>query len=63
MIGHFIQVLEGGRADQVGKCPVCKSRDIRTHYDIAIPPDGDYYASCGVCDWTDHPGEIDEKEA
>lgn len=38
VIGHFIQVLEGGRADQVGKCPVCKSRDIRTHYDIAIPP-------------------------
>lgn len=63
VIGHFIQVLEGGRADQVGKCPVCNSRNIRTHYDIAIPPDGDYYTSCGVCDWTDHPIEINVKEA
>lgn len=56
VIGHFIQVLEKSRSDKTELCPVCKSRHIRTHFDIAIPSDGDYYMSCGVCDWTDHPG-------
>jgi hypothetical protein len=37
------------------QCPVCKSRDIRSHFDISIQPDGDYYSSCGVCGWTNHP--------
>jgi len=55
-IGHFIQILEGGRSDKIGKCPVCKSSNIRTHFDIAISPDGAYYSSCGVCEWNDHPG-------
>ena len=55
VIGHFIQILEKSRSDKTELCPVCKSRHIRTHFDIAIPPDGDYYMSCGVCDWTDHP--------
>ena len=54
--GHFIQILEGGRADRIGSCPVCKSRDVRSHFDAAISPDGDYYSSCGVCEWNDHPG-------
>jgi hypothetical protein len=56
-IGHFIQVLEGGRSDKIGKCPVCRSSDVRTHFDRNIRPDGDYYASCGICGWTDHPQE------
>lgn len=55
VIGHFIQILEKSRSDKTELCPVCKSRHIRTHFDIGIPPDGDYYMSCGVCDWTDHP--------
>lgn len=59
-IGHFIQILERSRADKTEQCPVCKSRDVRTHFDIAIPPDGEYYMSCGVCEWTDHPGEIEQ---
>jgi hypothetical protein len=56
VIGHFVQILEKSRADKVEHCPVCKSRDIRSHFDIAILPDGEYYMSCGVCEWTDHPG-------
>lgn len=56
IVGHYIQVLEGGRSDRIGSCPVCKSHDIRTHFDSAIFPDGDYYSSCGVCDWNNHPG-------
>lgn len=55
-IGHYIQILEGGRSERIGKCPVCKSSDIRTHFDIDTPPDGEYYSSCGVCEWTDRPG-------
>lgn len=54
-IGHFIQILERDRTDGTNRCPICKSRDIRSHFDISIPPDGDYYLSCGVCDWTSHP--------
>ncbi|MBL0312784.1 MAG: gamma-glutamylcyclotransferase [Holophagaceae bacterium] len=60
VIGNFIQILESRHADKTEQCPVCKSRDVRTHFDIAIPPDGEYYSSCGVCDWTDHPGEVVE---
>lgn len=59
-IGHFIQILERSRTDKTEQCPVCRSRDIRTHYDVLIPPDGDYYASCGVCDWNNHPGALEE---
>jgi hypothetical protein len=57
IIGHFIKILERNRTDKAPSCPVCKSRDIRTHFDVAITPDGDYYTSCGVCNWTSHPGE------
>lgn len=55
VIGHFMQILERSRSDKTEFCPVCKSRQIRTHFDISIPPDGDYFMSCGVCDWTDYP--------
>lgn len=58
--GHFIQILEKSRTDQMEECPVCKSHNIRTHYDISIPHDGDYYVSCGVCEWTNHPRPISE---
>lgn len=54
-IGHFLQLLEKNRTDKTENCPVCKSRDIRSHFDMAIPPDGDYYTSCGVCEWNSHP--------
>ncbi|WP_306480742.1 hypothetical protein [Limnobacter sp.] len=63
VIGHYVQILEGGRAERVGQCPVCKSRDIRTHFDGAIPPEGEYFASCGACDWNDHPGQEPSAEA
>lgn len=62
-VGHFIQALEGGRAERVGRCPVCQSNDLRSHFDAGIPPDGDYYTSCGVCEWTDHPGQSDDAAA
>jgi hypothetical protein len=54
-IGHFVQILERSRIDKTERCPVCKSRDVRTHFDVSIEPDGDYYLSCGVCAWTNGP--------
>lgn len=55
VIGHFIQILERQKTDSTDQCPVCKSRNVRTHFDISIQLDGDYYVSCGVCEWTNHP--------
>lgn len=55
VVGHLIQLLERNRAGNTEQCPACASRNIRSHYDIAIPPDGDYYLSCGTCQWTNHP--------
>jgi hypothetical protein len=43
MVGHFIQVLERDRSDHRESCPTCKSRDVRTHFDIGIGSDGAYY--------------------
>jgi len=61
IIGHLIQILERNRTDKIEECPVCRSRDVRTHYDILIPPSGKYYESCGVCNWTNHPGTAPDK--
>lgn len=54
VVGHFFQVLARETMDRIEQCPLCKSRNIRTHFDISIEPDGDYYMSCGVCDWNNH---------
>jgi|tagenome__1003787_1003787.scaffolds.fasta_scaffold20840228_3 hypothetical protein len=56
LIGHCIFLLMRERTDQNEQCPVCSSRDIRTHFEMEIEPDGDYYQTCGSCDWSNHPG-------
>ena len=56
VVGHFLQVLHRSKTEKVGHCPLCNSREIRSHYDPSIEPDGDYYLTCGKCDWTNHPG-------
>ncbi len=55
VVGHFIQILEREKIDQTKQCPACKSRQIRTHFDISIEPEGDYYLTCGICGWSNHP--------
>ncbi len=60
VIGHFIQILQRDRTDKTDECPICKSRNVRTHFDISIQPDGDYYMSCAICDWTNHPEAHEE---
>ena len=57
VVGHFVQMLERERTDRTERCPVCSSRKVRTHFDIAIGSDGDYYMSCVACDWSSHPGD------
>jgi formate dehydrogenase maturation protein FdhE len=55
VIAHFVQVLERQRTKALEQCPLCNSRNVRTHFDPEIGEDGDYYLSCGVCDWDNHP--------
>lgn len=57
VVGQFVHVLERNRGDKTQECPLCRSRDIRTHFDISIAPDGDYYATCGACEWNNHPSQ------
>jgi hypothetical protein len=56
VVCHFVQMMRRDRTGNIYECPLCKSRDIRTHFDIGIKPDGDYYMTCGVCDWSTYPG-------
>jgi hypothetical protein len=58
VVGHFVQILEREETGNINRCPICKSRNIRTHFDLSIEPDGDYYMTCGVCGWSSHPGDI-----
>lgn len=57
VIGNFAQILEREKIDQTSQCPACKSRHIRTHFDISIEPEGDYYLTCGICGWSNHPND------
>lgn len=62
LVGHFISLVERERLDPTGdKCPTCNSRDVRSHFDPAIEPDGDYYLTCGKCEWSSHPGTSDQE--
>jgi len=55
LIGHSVQLVEREETSDLKVCPLCTSRNIRTHFDIEIEPDGDYFMTCGVCGWSSHP--------
>lgn len=57
VIGHFAQLLMQRETQAHPKCPHCASRHIRTHFDITIGDDGDYYSTCGECGWSSRPEE------
>lgn len=57
VVGNSIVVLERRRTDSVQECPRCDSRQLRTHFDLGIGADGDYFLSCASCGWSNHPGE------
>jgi hypothetical protein len=64
VVGHSLQVLERSARDFTETCPVCKSRDIRSHFDPYLGDNGDYYSTCGACRWSSHPGpdDVDEND-
>lgn len=63
IIGHFVQLTMKRLTGNIDICPRCTSRNIRSHYDIDIIPDGAYYSTCGMCGWSDHPGYPDEQHS
>lgn len=63
VIGDSIAIVMRARRDKAGNCPSCSSRKIRTHYDNLIGENGDYFETCGVCDWSSHPGYDYEEPA
>ena len=63
LVGHSVQLLVRDKTDNLESCPRCSSRNIRTHFDIAIEPDGAYYTTCGKCNWTSHPYADDSPRA
>ena len=56
LIMHYGKLLHN--KDIYAICDNCLSRNLRTHYDINIKPDGDYYTTCGSCGWSDHPSSL-----
>jgi hypothetical protein len=57
LVGHSVQILERSEQDYTDSCPICKSRDVRTHFDPILGATGDYYFTCGSCRWSSHPGD------
>ena len=62
IVEHYIRLLRMGRTDRWDTCPQCSSRNIRSHFDNFITPDGAYYETCEVFDWSSHPGYPEETE-
>ena len=60
LVGHFAQLLMRRETEAHPECPHCASRHIRTHFDITIGEDGDYYSTCGQCGWSNHPEVAEE---
>ena len=58
VVGHSVQILERRARDFTEVCPICRSRDIRSHFDPLLGDDGDYYYTCGSCRWSSHPGHV-----
>jgi hypothetical protein len=61
IVGHYSHLLSRERADRTDQCPRCASRNLRSHFDIGIEPDGAYFESCGECGWDSHPGYADDE--
>lgn len=59
LIGHYLQISMRAETDNVESCPLCSSRKIRSHFDIAVEPDGSYFSTCGTCGWSSHPGSLE----
>lgn len=50
-VGDYLFSLKKHDAGDPACCPDCKSRRLRSHFDINIGDEGEYFLSCGSCDW------------
>lgn len=55
LVGHMAQLLVPSDVSEDRVCPECASRHIRSHFDITIGEDGEYFTTCGKCGWSNHP--------
>ena len=46
IVNHYILLLQMSRTDRTDTCPQCSSRNIRSHFDMTIEPDGGYFDTC-----------------
>jgi hypothetical protein len=60
IVVHYVHLLSRERVDRTDQCPRCASRNLRTHFDNGIEPDGAYFESCGECGWDSHPCYADD---
>ncbi len=54
LVGYFAWLTLREKVDGTDKCPTCGSRDIRTHFDVELEPEGEF-ETCGACGWSSHP--------
>jgi hypothetical protein len=54
-ITQFFGILRRSKQTEKATCPVCASQNMRSHFDAALPPEGEYYSTCGNCGWSSHP--------
>lgn len=58
MLGDTIfSVFDGGT--DIDFCPMCKSREVRQHFDITIGENGAPFQSCGSCGWDNYPEDTE----
>lgn len=55
LVKAFLTLVSREREDRTDQCPICKSRNVRTHFDIEVGTDGAYFESCAQCEWSSHP--------
>jgi hypothetical protein len=55
LLGDLWNLVKRKQANDTSDCPICASKNIRSHFDATMEAEDGYYATCGVCGWTNHP--------
>jgi hypothetical protein len=55
VVAHANAIVEGRHRDTTDRCPWCSSRQLRTHFDVSLGTDGEYFLSCAACEWSSYP--------
>lgn len=51
-LGNFLFALVRHETGDIECCPICKSRRLRSHFDINLGDEGEHFSSCGSCGWS-----------